>query len=71
MKCSFCGSDEVVTGILEGISFIAKSDSQRMQTKGLYGIQANFCQVCGRLDRFEIERVVTPRKATAVGLLRR
>jgi hypothetical protein len=63
MKCSYCGSDEVVTGILDGIAFLPKGSSPRMQPKGFYGIQANFCEVCGHIDRLQVERAASAKKA--------
>lgn len=48
-KCEQCGSSRLVSGTLEGVSFLPKATARSLLSKGVYGITANACLACGHL----------------------
>lgn len=47
--CAKCGSDRLVRGTLEGVSFVPKVAERKYLSKGIYGITAQTCLECGSL----------------------
>src|SRR5690606_17529521 len=58
VKCEYCNGEDVMTGVLEGVSFVPNQESWKFFSKGLYGVNAILCRSCGRISGLGFDPVV-------------
>jgi hypothetical protein len=56
MRCSHCKSENLIEGTLEGISFQPLTEDRKWLAKGVYGIRAMACPICGFLSNLRIDK---------------
>jgi hypothetical protein len=54
-KCEYCGKDGLISGTLEGVSFVPSSGKTKFMEKGVYGLTACACTECGRLSLLKLD----------------
>jgi|GEM_PF-3563042 len=55
MLCNYCKKENVIEGVLEGVSFVPLREHKKTFSTGIYGINAFVCLSCGQLSHFSLD----------------